>query len=188
MSAIQLLWLSYSPDSLFFKKCCSVVNLYIVYFISSQTKMSVWTTHVFMVGLAGTPLGHLGAHVPRAGLGRYVKMVRFSLTRTFSTHEILSYKNMYFRNNIYFHLIETTISPLIFSNIHVYSVGKVFSNSFHLFLPLLIDVNECLRNPCIHGGVCRNTNGSYVCECPEQYTGKNCELGKVTTNFKNEME
>lgn len=144
-----------------------------------------------MVGLAGTPLGHLGAHVPRAGLGRYVKMVRFSLTRTFSTHEILSYKNMYFRNNIYFHhLIETTISPLIFSNIHVYSVGKeiLFLNSFHLFLPLLIDVNECLRNPCIHGGVCRNTNGSYVCECPEQYTGKNCELGKVTTNFKNEME
>lgn len=77
-----------------------------------------------MVDPAGTPLGHLGAHVPRAGLGRYVKMVRFSLTRTFSTHEILSYKNMYFRNNIYFHLIETTISPLIFSNIHVYSVGK----------------------------------------------------------------
>ena len=42
------------------------------------------------------------------------------------------------------------------------------------------DVDECLRNPCIHDGVCRNTNGSYVCDCPEQYTGKNCELGMYT--------
>lgn len=53
--------------------------------------MSVLTTHVFMVDPAGTQLGHLGAHVPRAGLGRFVKTVRFSLTRTFSKHETLSY-------------------------------------------------------------------------------------------------
>lgn len=41
-----------------------------------------------MVDPAEIQLGHLGAHVPRDGLGRYVKTVRFSLTKTFSTHEI----------------------------------------------------------------------------------------------------
>lgn len=122
-----------------------------------------------MVGFVGILLGYLGVYVFRVGLGRYVKMVRFFLMRIFSIYEILLYKNMYFRNNIYFYLIEIIISFLIFLNIYVYLVGKeiLFLNSFYFFFFLFIDVNECFRNFCIYGGVCRNINGFYVCECLE---------------------
>lgn len=51
------------------------------------------------------------------------------------------------------------------------------------------DIDECRNNPCIHDGVCRNTNGSYICECPKQYTGKNCELGVYYVRiFKNRCQ
>ena len=38
--------------------------------------------------------------------------------------------------------------------------------------------NECLEFPCLNGGTCDNTQGSYICRCPRGFTGTNCELGK----------
>jgi hypothetical protein len=45
-------------------------------------------------------------------------------------------------------------------------------------LILILDVNECLRNPCQNGGSCRNTNGGYTCTCTSAFQGKNCEQGE----------
>ena len=38
------------------------------------------------------------------------------------------------------------------------------------------DVNECLEFPCLNGGTCDNTQGSYICRCPAGYSGANCEM------------
>ncbi|KAK3739519.1 hypothetical protein QZH41_016191, partial [Actinostola sp. cb2023] len=40
-----------------------------------------------------------------------------------------------------------------------------------------IDVNECLRAPCLNGK-CKNKIGTYECACPTNFTGKNCHLRK----------
>ncbi|KAM5180639.1 coagulation factor X-like [Mantella aurantiaca] len=37
------------------------------------------------------------------------------------------------------------------------------------------DVNDCLSNPCLNGGLCSDEIQSYVCTCPEGYEGRNCE-------------
>ena len=40
--------------------------------------------------------------------------------------------------------------------------------------------DECLLYaPCQNGATCRNTPESYVCTCPDQYTGQNCEYCKL---------
>ena len=40
-------------------------------------------------------------------------------------------------------------------------------------------VNECESSPCIHGGTCTDRLGGFDCECPQGYSGRQCELGKV---------
>ena len=44
-----------------------------------------------------------------------------------------------------------------------------------------VDRNECLDNPCKHGGICTNRDTinsevPYVCRCQDGYMGTNCEL------------
>ena len=40
-------------------------------------------------------------------------------------------------------------------------------------------VNACFNNPCLNGATCQSTgSGSYVCLCPIQYTGVNCQTCK----------
>ena len=34
------------------------------------------------------------------------------------------------------------------------------------------DVDECLSHPCLNGGICVNTLGSFRCECRPGFTGK----------------
>ena len=49
---------------------------------------------------------------------------------------------------------------------------------------LLSDVNECLEfDICKNGGTCINTQGSYVCNCPLEWTGKHCENGELSFIF-----
>ena len=37
------------------------------------------------------------------------------------------------------------------------------------------DINECvLSNPCYNGATCRNTEGSYICDCVHGYDGVRC--------------
>ncbi|NP_001011223.1 coagulation factor IX precursor [Xenopus tropicalis] len=39
-----------------------------------------------------------------------------------------------------------------------------------------IDGDQCLSNPCLNGGVCKDDVSDYVCWCQQGYSGKNCEL------------
>ena len=48
------------------------------------------------------------------------------------------------------------------------------------YTPLIIsDIDECLNVPCLHNGSCSNTDGSYTCSCVPQWTGNDCEIGKL---------
>ncbi|KAM7536077.1 hypothetical protein Aperf_G00000093698 [Anoplocephala perfoliata] len=37
------------------------------------------------------------------------------------------------------------------------------------------DIDECLKEPCLNGGGCENTPGSFICRCPEGFEGRFCE-------------
>ena len=42
------------------------------------------------------------------------------------------------------------------------------------------DVDECLvSSPCRNGATCRDTMGSYKCNCVDGYGGNNCEVVSV---------
>ena len=49
----------------------------------------------------------------------------------------------------------------------------------YIILNHLADVDECLNDPCLHNGICGNTQGSYMCSCVPQWTGINCQTGKL---------
>ena len=38
-------------------------------------------------------------------------------------------------------------------------------------------LGPCAAQPCVNGGTCVPDGMDYVCECPFQYTGENCEIG-----------
>ena len=44
-------------------------------------------------------------------------------------------------------------------------------------------VNECDSAPCRHGGNCTDGLGRFDCECPQDYAGRQCELGKADCVF-----
>ena len=50
-----------------------------------------------------------------------------------------------------------------------------------IFIPIAPTdlVNECDSAPCIHGGTCTDRLGGFDCGCPQDYSGRQCELGKV---------
>lgn len=39
-------------------------------------------------------------------------------------------------------------------------------------------VNECDSAPCKNGGTCRDLLGAFTCNCTEEFSGKQCEIGK----------
>lgn len=39
------------------------------------------------------------------------------------------------------------------------------------------DINECDSKPCLNGGTCLDSYGTYKCTCPHGYTGINCQVG-----------
>ena len=44
---------------------------------------------------------------------------------------------------------------------------------------ILADIlNECSSTPCKNGGQCKNLLGSFECDCPQNVSGKQCEVGK----------
>ena len=47
----------------------------------------------------------------------------------------------------------------------------------------IADIDECLNDPCLHNGNCTNTDGSYTCSCIPQWTGYNCQNGKLFCIF-----
>ncbi|XP_039717310.1 protein crumbs homolog 2 isoform X3 [Pteropus medius] len=38
------------------------------------------------------------------------------------------------------------------------------------------DVDECLSEPCLHGGTCDDTVAGYICRCPEAWGGHDCSV------------
>ena len=59
-------------------------------------------------------------------------------------------------------------------------LSKSDSSSIFYFI---LDIDECLNDPCLHNGNCTNTDGSYTCSCVPQWTGYNCQTGKLLTSF-----
>ena len=42
-----------------------------------------------------------------------------------------------------------------------------------------VDIDECLSNPCQHGGSCADTINGYTCSsCEAGYVGPDCETGE----------
>ncbi|XP_029904248.1 lactadherin-like isoform X1 [Myripristis murdjan] len=39
-----------------------------------------------------------------------------------------------------------------------------------------INENDCASQPCKNGGVCRDLDGDFTCQCPSPYVGKQCKL------------
>ena len=46
----------------------------------------------------------------------------------------------------------------------------------------IIELDECVSQPCANNGKCTDKVNSFVCLCPEQYTGARCEEGRC--NYK----
>ena len=44
----------------------------------------------------------------------------------------------------------------------------------HVILPFS-DIKECDSNPCQNLGVCVDGDNSYICQCPSEFAGVNCE-------------
>ena len=44
---------------------------------------------------------------------------------------------------------------------------------------LAVITGPCCSSPCLNDGMCATDGSSYVCKCPQYYTGRNCETGKV---------
>lgn len=48
--------------------------------------------------------------------------------------------------------------------------------NYDLFLTALV---PCMANPCANGGTCMgNSVGGYICQCPVEFTGPTCRIGK----------
>ena len=43
---------------------------------------------------------------------------------------------------------------------------------------ILVDINECLSNPCVNGTICTDAVDAYTCACVAGYTGPQCETGE----------
>ena len=41
-----------------------------------------------------------------------------------------------------------------------------------------IEIDECLHNPCQHGGLCTNLLAGYKCNCTIGYSGEDCQIGR----------
>ena len=41
----------------------------------------------------------------------------------------------------------------------------------------ILDINECVSNPCQNGGTCTDQVNQYACTCVPGYEGTNCQTG-----------
>ena len=42
----------------------------------------------------------------------------------------------------------------------------------------VVDINDCVPNPCANGGTCTDGVDSYTCDCAAGYTGPNCDVSE----------
>lgn len=46
-----------------------------------------------------------------------------------------------------------------------------------------VDIDECSGGPCEHGGTCIDLVGGFRCECPPEWTGDVCDIGKSLSQY-----
>ena len=51
--------------------------------------------------------------------------------------------------------------------------------AMHLLLLSPSDTDDCASSPCKNGGICHDKFADYSCGCPDGWSGKNCEIGKM---------
>lgn len=39
-----------------------------------------------------------------------------------------------------------------------------------------LEIDECLSNPCLNGGMCEDMAGGYTCNCAVGFSGDSCEI------------
>ena len=46
---------------------------------------------------------------------------------------------------------------------------------------IAVDEDDCAGSPCYHGATCIDRVAGYECRCPGEFSGVNCQLGKLST-------
>jgi len=44
----------------------------------------------------------------------------------------------------------------------------------------VLEVDECLSNPCENSGICKDSLGAFTCTCATGYLGGYCETSRLT--------
>lgn len=65
-------------------------------------------------------------------------------------------------------------SPIHICGTHLAKTGPFIAPVF-LGQRCTVDIDECVSKPCMNHGLCHNTQGSYMCECPPGFSGMDCE-------------
>ena len=50
-----------------------------------------------------------------------------------------------------------------------------YNDGHEVYIFFIIDANECVSNPCQHGGTCFDLVNGYSCLCSPYWNGTNCE-------------
>ena len=45
---------------------------------------------------------------------------------------------------------------------------------FDILVFYVIDIDDCINNPCQNGGTCEDAVAGYSCTCPAGFQGENC--------------
>ena len=48
---------------------------------------------------------------------------------------------------------------------------------------LNLEINPCDAKPCLNGGTCKASDNGYSCQCPDKFTGDNCETCMYSKNI-----